>query len=375
MSKVTLQASYAALLRRRRLAQNPGQAALVTRLASLQDELAKPNHSHPNQGCSPKGLYIYGSVGTGKSRIADLFIATLPSSVSARRTHFHEFMIDIHTRLHHARSLPGYSGDPLLQIGMEVTDIADALILKRLFGAIWESGGVMVSTSNRAPEKLYENGLNRYSFLPFIDNLQRRCEVWKMEGSEDYRMRGRYGRRLDIFFTKEDMFERSLRDAIGSSGMNEIVISVMMGRQLKVSATTTNNSGKLVTTMRYARRPAPSILEDFANSNQINWTTLGDLLLLWILLTKQKLGFIVPRIYVEGGSKDQPSLDMTVIGEGGSSSSMMSTFIGEMEWSATGLSEASLAAGGAGEIDVGFAVGRAVSRLYEMGSETYGNQD
>ncbi len=111
--------------------------------------------------------------------------------------------MDIHMRLHHARSQTYYSGDPLIQIGrdvrnesrvlcfdeFQVTDIADALILRRLFGAIWESGGVMVSTSNRPPEKLYENGLNRSLFLPFIGELNRRCEIWEMKGDEDYRMK------------------------------------------------------------------------------------------------------------------------------------------------------------------------------------------
>ncbi|KAH6724301.1 hypothetical protein BKA61DRAFT_465686 [Leptodontidium sp. MPI-SDFR-AT-0119] len=85
---------------------------------------------------------------------------------------------------------------------------------------------------------------------------------------------------------------------------------------------------------------------------------------------------IVPRkLHVEGQLKEVLGRQMTVKGEGGSSSSMMSTFIGEMEWSATGLAEASLATGGAGETDVGFAVGRAVSRLYEMGSRHYGVTD
>jgi protein AFG1 len=70
----------------------------------------------------------------------------------------------------------------------QVTDIAGAMILKRLFGAIWDGGGVMVATSNRHPESLYERGLNRPLFLPFIKELQRRCEVWKMLGDQDYRM-------------------------------------------------------------------------------------------------------------------------------------------------------------------------------------------
>jgi protein AFG1 len=413
MSRIGLSAAYTALLQRQRLSPNPGQAALVTRLASLQAELKASNYA-------PKGVYIYGSVGTGKSRIADLFAATLPSSILSRRLHFHEFMMDIHMRLHRARSLSTYSGDPLLQIGREVsdesrvlcfdefqvTDIADALILGRLFGAFWANGGLMVSTSNRPPENLYENGLNRELFLPFIKDLRRRCEVWKMVGSEDYRMStGRDGKRLGVFFTENKSFQQSLHDAVGSSEMEEIEIDVLMSRKLKVNAASTERSNKLVVSstfedlcqnflgsadyyalckkagtiyltglrqfnaqeLDFARRFIT--LVDVAYEAKVRMVCLSSVPLLEVFSN------IVPKIRVEGELQDALNRNMTVKGEGGSSSSMMSTFIGEMEWSATGLSQASLATGGAGETDVGFAVGRAVSRLYEMGSENYGIQD
>jgi protein AFG1 len=195
MSKSPLHAAYKKLLEKGRLTPNPSQAALVERLSRLQRSLADSNYEEG-------GLYIYGDVGTGKSRLADLFASTISPNISTRRIHFHEFMMDIHSRLHRARSVAGYTGDPLLQIGrdvrneskvlcfdeFQVTDIADAMILKRLFGAIWDSGGVMVATSNRHPDSLYERGLNRPLFLPFIKELQKRCEVWKMEGKQDYRM-------------------------------------------------------------------------------------------------------------------------------------------------------------------------------------------
>jgi protein AFG1 len=219
MIRTPLHAAYKKLLERCCLTPSPSQAALVDRLSKLQQSLADLNY---DQG----GLYIYGDVGTGKSRLADLFAATMPPSISTCRVHFHEFMMDIHSRLHHARSIAGYSGDPLLQIGREVrneskvlccdefqvTDIADAVILKRLFGAIWNNGGVMVATSNQHPENLCERGLNRSLFLPFIKELQKRCEVWRVEGGRDYKMRtaGKEKERETVFFTDAQEFEESL---------------------------------------------------------------------------------------------------------------------------------------------------------------------
>ncbi|CZR58544.1 uncharacterized protein PAC_08436 [Phialocephala subalpina] len=415
MSKSSLPSAYKALLKRHRLVQNPGQAALITRLANLQNDLTLSHHAQPPL----KGVYIYGDVGTGKSRIADLFATTLPPSISSRRIHFHKFMMDIHMRLHHARSQASYAGDPLVQIGrdvrnesrvlcfdeFQVTDIADALILSRLFGAIWESGGVMVSTSNRPPEKLYANGLNRSLFLPFIDELQRRCDVWRMDGSEDYRMgKGRDGR-LSVFFTEGREFQKSLAGAIGCSEMRVAVIPVLMGRQLKVAAAPAESGKKVVastfedlcqdflgSTDYYALCKEASTLyltglRQF-KSDELDYVrrfiTLVDLAyeaktriicLSSVPLFAVFLNIVPRRIYVEGALQRDLGRRMTVKGEGGSSSSMMSTFIGEIEWSATGLAEASLASGGPGETDVGFAVGRAVSRLNEMGSKNYGVHD
>ena len=154
MTSSALQAAYKSLIQRGRLVTDPHQAALVTRLSRLQDDLVTTNNATyiPGQPVrSPTGLYIYGSVGTGKSRVADLFASTLPSEITRRRIHFHEFMNDIHHRLHEARSSPAYRGDPLVEIGrnihaesrvlcfdeFQVTDIADAMILSRLFSSIW----------------------------------------------------------------------------------------------------------------------------------------------------------------------------------------------------------------------------------------------
>ncbi|KAH7419403.1 AFG1-like ATPase-domain-containing protein [Cadophora sp. MPI-SDFR-AT-0126] len=429
MSHNSLKTAYTTLLTRQRLTPNPSQLALVNRLNTLQTDLYNHHLSTSNSKSKLKyssqpslnGLYIYGSVGTGKSRIADLFASTLPPCITHRRMHFYEFMMDIHSRLHTAHSLPTYTGDPLLQIGrdvraesqvlcfdeFQVTDIADALILKRLFGAIWESGGVMVSTSNRPPEDLYEKGLNRELFLPFVGELRRNCEVWEVEGKEDYRMSGRGQGRVNVFFTNEKDFGSSLKSAIEDVEMKEKIIPVIMSRKLTVLAAESRNSRGLVVSSTfedlcqhflgsadyYALCKATNVLyltglRKFA-SDELDFVrrfiTLVDLAYETktriICLSSAPLfeifSNIVPKkLYVEGMRKEELGRRMKVKGEGGSSSSMMSTFIdGETEWSATGLREASLATGGAGETDVGFAVGRAVSRLYEMGSRGYGVSD
>lgn len=421
MSKSPLHAAYKSLLSRHRLAPNPSQAALVTRLATLQADLTSQDTI--KQDDSRRGLYIYGDVGTGKSRVADLFASTLPPSISKRRIHFHEFMMDIHMRLHVARSQKSFAGDPLIQIGrdvkeeskvlcfdeFQVTDIADAMIIRRLFGAIWDSGGIMVSTSNRHPTKLYENGLNRDLFMPFIADLQRRCEVWKMEGTEDYRMRKGLeipDGRVDVFFTEPSKFEESLHESIGAARMERVIIPVMMSRELSVEAARTKTQGKLsvrgtfedlcqaylgsadyhalckaadtvyLSGLRKFKADELDFVRRFITLIDLAYEAKTRVVCLSSVPLFELFADIVPnQIPVEGALQEKLERSMTVKGEGGSSSSMMSTFIGEMEWSATGLAKASLATGGAGETDVKFAIGRAVSRLFEMGSKGYGSKD
>jgi len=434
MRKFALEAAYKGLLTRNRLRPDPHQEALVTRLAGLQDELANTNNAtliHRQPAIS--GLYIYGSVGTGKSRIADLFTATLPQEITRRRVHFHEFMNDIHHRLHTARQSPNYRGDPLIQIGktirqesrvlcfdeFQLTDIADAMIMARLFGSIWREGGVMVSTSNRHPNGLYENGLNRDVVMPFIREVQRRCEVWEIGGREDYRMAsgagGAGGReRVETFLTDESLFQRRLEEAIGSNRLEQASLSVYGSRKLEVqavaaapstddSATATTKSGRFdLVSGTFAQFCDKSLgaadyhalcsststifisgLRQFQSIDKDRvrrFITLIDLAyekgIRVICHSTVPLGEVFVNIVpVDSRLQNKLAAGMRVKAGGGASSSMMSTFIGETEWSATGLADASLATGGAGESDVGFAVGRAISRLYEMGSAGYGVRD
>lgn len=153
----------------------------------------------------PTGLYIYGDVGRGKSMLMDLFYDTAPVDPK-RRVHFHEFMQEVHSDVHDWRQRHKRGevkgDDPIAPVAeniasgasllcfdeFQVTDITDAMILSRLFSALFDHGVVVVSTSNRAPDTLYENGLNRALFLPFIALLKRRLDILELEGETDYRL-------------------------------------------------------------------------------------------------------------------------------------------------------------------------------------------
>jgi cell division protein ZapE len=161
----------------------------------------------------PRGLYIHGGVGRGKTMLMDLFYEVVTFRPKLR-VHFHEFMADVHERIGSARR--EVDGDPIPTVAnaiadeagllcfdeMQVSDIADAMILGRLFKHMFERGVVVVATSNAAPRDLYKDGLNRKLFLPFVDLIEQRLDVVGLVAAKDYRLDKLAGQQL--YFTPWD---------------------------------------------------------------------------------------------------------------------------------------------------------------------------
>lgn len=197
-----------------------------------------------------KGVYLYGGVGRGKSMLMDLFFAELPQDVLSRRVHFHQFMIETHDWLHSRRGkdmddlLPAYAKYVAEQVDVlcfdefHVNDVADAMILGRLFTHLFDRGLVLVATSNWSPARLYEGGLQRDLFLPFIALLQERMEVVHLDSQTDYREQGAEDTTC-IYFTPDDKkTQRAINSLFESflAGQKATKQSVeVKGRVIKVS--------------------------------------------------------------------------------------------------------------------------------------------
>ncbi len=201
-------ARYDELIADGQLREDAMQRAAAERLQRLQEELTAPQPKRSffarltgtaSASDDPRGVYMWGGVGRGKSMLMDLFVQTLDID-SKRRVHFHAFMLEVDAAVAQARK----SGreDPLISVALQmaertrclafdemvVNNTADAAIMGRFFTAMMENGTVIVTTSNRPPRDLYKDGLNRSLFIPFIELVEREMDVVELNGPTDYRL-------------------------------------------------------------------------------------------------------------------------------------------------------------------------------------------
>lgn len=234
------------------LRADPAQEALLPLMDHVRDELKASGHGKGGilsligglkRRPAVKGLYIWGGVGRGKSMLMDLFHEFSP--VPARRVHFHAFMQEVQAGIHEARKngvedaiqpvIAQVAADVKLLCfdEMQISDIADAMIVGRLFEGLFAQGVTVVTTSNRAPIDLYKDGLNRQLFLPFIDLIQKKLTVHHLHSPVDYRQGRLQG--TPVYFSPIDDAVRTSIDDIWNDlahGAHDELVLKVKGRDV-----------------------------------------------------------------------------------------------------------------------------------------------
>ena len=370
-------------------------------------------------GGEERGIYLWGGVGTGKSMLLDLMHSQLPLKTK-RWEHFHAFMLDVHRRMHRQCQID--AGDPVPAVAtsiacetqalfldeFQVADPADAIILRRLFSTMLDHGMWVATSSNTAPSSLYEEGINRSAFLPFIDLVNDNLRVHQIDGQKcergaatrDYRQTMGPVEPGIYVYPLDDEADRSLEDTfcrvtgVGLSKAQRKEVPVMMGRHLKPAPLAVDGvafvdfndlckgntgaadflalAGAFHTVFLRgvpALDPSQPEAARFVNFLDVMYER-GRHIVLSAALPPADLLRLTPNAV---GTNAVHSLhdNVRLVGEGGSSGRFSTTMVGNVEWSATGRVGASLAEFSNAHQHVSHSFRRAASRLEEMRSQRY----